>query len=101
VSKTKNHPYSSFWKDNKILKPFTKNFQKYTLRQSHSDLYYPTGMIYTFWSKTLKKYDSIYGPKIIPLIIKEPELIIDIDEPFDFFISEMIIKYWKNYQKNF
>ena len=52
-----------------------------------------------FWRKTFVKYDSIYGPRIYPKIITEPEFNIDIDEPIDLFISEMIGKYWKNYKK--
>ena len=47
------------------------------------------------------KYDSIYGPRIFPLIINDPIQMLDIDNTFDFFITEMTKKYWKNYQKYF
>jgi len=101
VSKTKHHPFSLFIKKKYFLKPSEKNFEKYTLRQSLSSLYHPNGTIYTFWNKTLKKYDSIYGPRIFPLIINDPIQMLDIDNTFDFFITEMTKKYWKNYQKYF
>lgn len=100
VSKVKTHPYSSFWYDKKYLKPFVPNFKKYSQRQSRPILYYPTGSIYTFWRKTLEKYNSIYGTKIKPLIIEE-ENNVDIDSKFDFFIGEMKLLYWKKYNKNF
>lgn len=101
VAKTKHPPITLFENKNNFLKPFDKNFQKYTIRQSLPSLYFPTGTIYTFWSDTIKKYDSLYGPKIFPMIITDYIQILDIDEPFDFFISEMTIKYWKKYLKKF
>jgi len=101
VSKIKTHPYISFWYNKQYLKPFKSDFQKYNRRQKLPALYCPTGSIYTFWYETLKKYDSIYGPKIKPIIVKEAETNIDIDELFDLFISEMAIKYWGKYKKRF
>jgi CMP-N,N'-diacetyllegionaminic acid synthase len=100
VSKIKTHAYGSFWKKNNFLKPFQSNFQIYSRRQSLPDLYFPTGSIYTFSLNTLKKYDSIYGPKIKPLIILQQDNV-DIDTLFDLFIAEMKLKHWKNYQKKF
>jgi len=98
VSKIKTHPYNAFWYNTKYLKPFNDNFQKYSQRQKVPSLYYPTGSIFTFWNKTLKKYHSIYGPRIKPII---EEHSIDIDTTFDFFISEMKMLHWKKYQKKF
>ena len=101
VTKTKNHPYLSFWyPDRTYLKPIQSNFKKYYQRQKFPTCYYPTGSIYTFWTSNLKKYDSIYGPKIKPLIIQEEDSI-DIDSPFDFFVAEMRLLYWEKYKKKF
>ena len=98
VHEIKTHPFSSFWYDGKYMRPFRSDFSKFYQRQKYPDLYYPTGDVYTFWYSTLKKYHSIYGPRIKPLIIRN-EISIDIDEKFDLFICEMVLKYWKNYSK--
>lgn len=101
VTKTKNHPYLSFWYPEKtFLKPIQANFKKYYQRQKFPTCYYPTGSIYTFWASNIKKYDSTYGPKIKPLIIPEEDSI-DIDSHFDFFLAEMRLLYWKKYKKKF
>ena len=97
VSKIKKHPYSSFTLKNKLLKPHIKEFQKFSLRQKNPIWYFPTGAIYTFWSKNLEKYNSIYGKKIKPMIINDEILNIDIDTPFDLAIAEIIKKHWKKF----
>lgn len=97
VSKIKKHPYSSFILKNKLLKPYIKEFEKFSLRQKVPMWYFPTGSIYTFWSKNLEIYNSIYGKKIKPMIIKDERLNIDIDTPFDLTIAEIIKKQWKKF----
>ncbi len=97
VTKIKKHPYSAFWFQGKYLKPFKKNFQKFYQRQLFPELFYPTGAIYTFWTSTLTKYNSIYGNKIKPLITNDEMTNLDIDDDFDFFVAEMCLKYWKKY----
>lgn len=101
VSKIKTHPYRSFWYQKKYLKPFRKDFLKFHQRQLFPDCFYPTGSIYTFWYKTLKKYNQIYGSKIKPYIINENEKNVDINTLFDFFICEMIISNWMMYKQRF
>lgn len=96
VKKIKTHPYRTFWPSKKYLKPFKKNFLDFHQRQSFPNCYYPTGAIYVYWYKTLEKYGTIYGPRILPFIDKNS---IDIDTPFDFFMSEMKLRYWKNFEK--
>lgn len=100
VVKIKTHPYGSFRYTSKYLEPFKTDFKKFNQRQKYPNLYYPTGSIYTFWNKTLKKYHSIYGSRIKPLIVDE-ECYVDIDTKFDFFVAEMKILYWKKYNKKF
>lgn len=99
VSTIKKYPYLSFEYKSNYLKPFKKDFQKFYQRQQFSLVYYPTGSIYTFWYDTVKKFDSIYGPKIKPLVISKPENNLDIDDLYDFFIAEMTAKHWKKYRK--
>ncbi len=101
VSSVKSHPDIIFNYNGKYLRPLNKNFEKHSIRQSQSKLYGPTGSMYTFWHKTLKNYNSMYGPRIKPLIIKQEEFNIDIDVLFDLFISEMSILYWKKFKQKF
>lgn len=95
----KHHPFWSFQKKNGFLVPFHKDFKKYFRRQLLPNLFFPTGAIYTFWFDNLKNYESIYGPKVKPMIIKDDIINLDIDDLFDLFISEMIIRHWKTYVK--
>ncbi len=97
VSKITKHPYASFWLKNDFLKPFKENSTKYSRRQDFPDLFFPTGAVYSFWYDTLKKFNSIYGPKIKPIIVDDDN--IDIDTLQDLFFTEMILKNWKKYRK--
>ena len=94
VSKISQHPYASFWYKNNFLKPFKADFKKYYQRQKVPTLYFPTGEVYVFWAKNMKKFDNFYGPKIKPLIRNEDH-ITDINYPIDFFYAEMKKKYFK------
>jgi CMP-N-acetylneuraminic acid synthetase len=96
VSNVKHHPYISFWQRGKYLKPFIKNFERQSLRQKRTSLYAPTGSVYALWLDTLKKYNSLYGPRIKSIV--EDETSLDIDSYFDFFLCEMVLKYWKKYK---
>jgi CMP-N-acetylneuraminic acid synthetase len=100
VSKITTHPYGSFLVKNDFLVPFTQRFEKYSRRQDFPILYYPTGSIYVFWRETLEKYNSIYGPRIKPMIVKK-EYSMDIDDKFDFFVCEMTLRYWNKFKKHF
>ena len=101
VKKIKTHPFRSFWLHNKYLKPMRNDFLKFHQRQLLPDCYYPTGSIYTFWTKNLIKYGQMYGPKIKPLIITNDDMNIDIDSKFDMFVTEMNEKHWDSYRKKF
>jgi CMP-N-acetylneuraminic acid synthetase len=101
ISKIKTHPYRSFWTNGKYLKPFKHNFLKFHQRQQFPTCYYPTGEIYAFWTKNLKKFGNIYGTKIQGIIKSPDEFSNDIDDLFDLFICEMKLKYWKQYEKEF
>ena len=100
VTKIKTHPYLSFESKNGFLIPFKSNFEKYFQRQKFPTFYYPTGSIYTLWTKTLSKYHSIYGPKLKPMFI-DVENSIDIDTPYDLFQAEMKYNNWNTFIKKY
>ena len=91
VYELESHPYRAFWKKGKYLKPLRKDFLKFYQRQIRPDCYYPSGSIYTFWHKTIKKYGDMYGQKILPLILNDKEST-DIDDYHDLFIAGSLLK---------
>jgi len=99
VMPVETHPYRSFWYKSKFLEKFSPDFDKYFQRQTFPALYFPTGDIYTFWYKSFKKYGKVFCPKIEPLIYKDEEITMNIDTPFDLFLAEMTMKFWKKYKK--
>ena len=99
VTNVKMHPSILFNKKNNFLIPFEKTFEKNTIRQKRRKMYCPNGSVYTFWTKNLKKYNSFYGPKISPLIIKEEKLNLDIDTQFELFIANKVLNSWKKFQR--
>jgi len=95
----KQNPFMAFiLNKNKFLIPYKKEFTKYFQRQKLPSFFYPTGSLYTFWTKTFLNHGNIYGNKIIPLIVSKEESI-DVDEPFDLFMVEMMLNYWNGYKK--
>ena len=101
VSQMKQNPSIAFKIDkNKYLQPYQKTFHNFSQRQKFPKFYYPSGSIYTFWKKTLESYGNIYGPRIKPLIVSKEESI-DIDDIFDLFVCENVIKNWNKYKKKF
>jgi len=93
VMKTKNHPYQSFSVKNGFLKHFEKNREKlFYQRQQLPEMFFETGAIYTFWRKTFENFNSIYGPKIKPMIVNVDEFNLDIDSKYDLFTANLILK---------
>lgn len=97
VMRAKKHPYQSFFIKNGNLKHFNKNHEKlYYQRQQLPEMFFATGSIYTFWRKTFEKFNSIYRPKIKPMIINADEFNLDIDSKYDLSLANMILKNSKN-----
>lgn len=95
----KQNPFIAFTMNkNKHLKPYKNNFTKYFQRQKLPVFYYPTGSLYTFWTKTFLKHGNYYGNKIMPLIVSKEESI-DVDDNFDLFLVESILNNWNSYKK--
>ncbi len=83
-------PHLSFKIEKGYLKSFFGNKYLSTRRQDLPLLYRPNGAIYIIKPRTLYKYKSFYPPNTIPYIMPI-ERSIDIDNEFDFFLSEFLI----------
>ena len=58
----KQYPFKAFMLNkNKFLTPFKKQLNKYSQRQNIPLFYYPTGSLYTFWTKTFLNHGNIYA----------------------------------------
>ena len=101
VFSTPNNFQISFHICNNYLKQNNSNFESLSLRQNRDTILLPSGTVYAFWNKTLKKYNSIYGKKIKPILPRKDDIIIDIDTIEDLFFTEMFLKYWSTYKKCF
>lgn len=91
-----DHPISRLWKiENNTPNIYLKNANPFKPRQEQEYAYYLNGLVYVLKIKTLKMNfsDSLFMGKQLALITDRK--IIDIDNEFDFFIAEQIIKYKK------
>ena len=95
----KQNPFIAFTlnKNNHLI-PYEKDFTNYFQRQKLPTFYYPSGSLYTFWTKTFLKYGNYYGKKIKPLLVSKEESI-DVDDSFDLFLVQLILKNWNSYKK--
>ena len=95
----KQNPFIAFTlnKNNHLI-PYKKDFTNYFQRQKLPTFYYPSGSLYTFWTKTFLKYGNYYGKKIKPLLVSKEESI-DVDDSFDLFLVQLILKNWNSYKK--
>jgi len=100
VSELKIRSDGAFFLNKKFLKSFESNLIEKKTKKEIRSIFLPTGTIYTLWYDTLMKYNSLFGPRIRPMFIKN-ELESDIDTAFDMFMNEMIILYWDDYKKKF
>ena len=98
VAKSKIPITNSYWYDKGYLKPFNLKKTQNKKTTKNLSLFYPTGTIYAFWYDTLTKHNSMYGPRIKPMVIKN-EIELDIDNIFDLFVAEMIFLHWKKFEK--
>ena len=60
-------------------------------RQDRKKLLYETGTLYVSKYEKLLKYNSVLGKSIAPLVVNGLE-VIDINEPFDFYLAEAVVK---------
>jgi CMP-N,N'-diacetyllegionaminic acid synthase len=63
------------------LRPFLPGGAGYSRRQDARPAYYRDGTVYAFWTRTLSRHGSIYGPDARPMLLTAAEsLSIDTEE---------------------
>jgi len=88
------HPARMYWKKNDILTPILSEFEE-DRRQQIPPAYYRNGAIYLVRTETFKQSGSMMAKPIFPYIMKNSQLL-NIDEPRDLLIAEVLIPAWQN-----
>ena len=78
--------------DDGMLKFYQEDGEKFTTRQALPHLYARNGAaIYAVYTDAYRETGSLYGHNCLPYLMKREDSV-DIDEPFDLFLAEAIIK---------
>lgn len=92
VSPTHAHPLWSFKIEKGELIPFVDNSGIQNRSQDLPPAYIVNGNFYLSSSSDLKKNNSFFGPRMIPLIVESEQEALDIDTELDFAFAEFIHK---------
>jgi len=99
VCETSHTPYWMYKiSKNDKLEKLIKNKKVIKRRQDAPIVYQTNGAVYVFHAKKIMKDESIISGDVRAYVMPY-ERSIDIDQPFDLFICEMILTNWKRYQR--
>jgi len=96
VCEVKHHPFWSFTAKGDKLYPFSKKGITTSRRQDLPMIYAVNGAVYAVRRDVLFEQNSLYG-KDTRAVVMPYEESLDIDNYFDLFIAEMVLKYWKRW----
>lgn len=96
VCEVKHHPFWSFTAKGDNLYPFSKKGITIGKRQDLPEIYAVNGAVYALRRDVLFEQNSLYG-KDTRAVVMPYEESLDIDNYFDLFIAEMMLKYWKRW----
>lgn len=85
-----NHPSRVKYIKDDLLESFYPEIPESRRQDLTPEAYVRNGSIYTFWKSSFNKYGNRLGEKCSPYIMPE-ENTINIDEPVDFELAELII----------
>jgi len=94
VCKVKHHPFWSFTAKGDRLYPFSEEGITISRRQDLPEIYAVNGAVYAVRRDVLFEQNSIFGRNIRAVVMPYEESV-DIDDYFDLFVAEMLLKYWK------
>jgi N-acylneuraminate cytidylyltransferase len=89
-------PYKTWIKDNGCIKPFVQLDGKESFNMPRQDLpevLWHNGVIDIIRSRTILEKRSVSGDYILPFLMNETQLTVDIDRPVDLIIAESILNY--------
>jgi len=95
VYETPITPYKMWRMEGKYLKPFAKleGKESYNMpRQDLPEVFWHNGVLDVIRASTILEKHSVSGTKILPMLMDDSFLTVDIDKPFDLIIAEAAIK---------
>jgi N-acylneuraminate cytidylyltransferase/CMP-N,N'-diacetyllegionaminic acid synthase len=96
VCKVRHHPFSCFTFEGDRLFPFSRKGISVSRRQDLPEVYAENGAVYAVRRNVLLEQNSVYG-KDTRAVVMPYEQSIDIDDYFDFFVAEMMLRHWKGW----
>ena len=96
VCKVKHHPFWSFIAKGDSLYPFSMKGIAVNKRQDLPEIYGLNGAVYAVRRNVLFEQNSVFGRETKAVVMSEEESV-DIDDYFNLFIAEMVLKHWKRW----
>jgi len=95
VYETPITPYKMWRMEGNYLKPFVQLEEKESYNMPRQDLpevFWHNGVLDVIRASTILEKHSVSGTKILPLLMDDSFLTVDIDKPFDLIVAEAAIK---------
>lgn len=96
VCKVRHHPFWSFTVKGERLYPFSEKGITISRRQDLPEIYAVNGAVYAVRRDVLFEQNSVFGRDTRAILMLHEESV-DIDDYFDLFVAEMMLKYWKGW----
>jgi CMP-N,N'-diacetyllegionaminic acid synthase len=96
VCKVRHHPFWSFTVKGERLYPFSEKGITIGRRQDLPEIYAVNGAVYAVRRDVLFEQNSVFGRDTRAILMLHEESV-DIDDYFDLFVAEMMLKYWKGW----
>lgn len=96
VCEVRHHPFWSFTAKGERLYPFVEEGITVSRRQDLPEIYAVNGAVYAVRRDVLFEQNSVFGRDTRAVVMLYEESI-DIDDYFDLFVAEMMLKYWKGW----
>ena len=96
VSPVRHHPSWCWYAEKDQLHPFSREGLSVSRRQDLPNIYGLNGAVYAVRRDVLFEQNSIFGRDVRGIIMPYEDSI-DVDDYFDLFTAEMVLKHWKKW----
>jgi CMP-N-acetylneuraminic acid synthetase len=96
VCKVRHHPFWSFTVKEDRVYPFSEKGIAVSRRQDLPEIYAVNGAVYAVRRNVLFEQNSVFGRDTKAVVMPYEESV-EIDDYFDLFVAEMVMKYWKEW----